>query len=200
MIFILAVGFNQSSDDKETYRPKRMHVFLLVPNLCAFIYTSAYDICKPSKSYEGEALVSLLKFVMNLAFNILMLDISLKLDDRLGWTWSQAFFPFWIIFSILITITLVSMSVFMTVLCPMLTCKSKDWRKLPCFGWINLNLIGALVFGALVQMELVRLLDNKEVQEVSSDHARKLTMSIVYALIFALLMLIATVLLSRLIR
>lgn len=197
LVFILGVGFNQLPSSSGS--PLSIHLYLLAPNILVFFYCSMYDMCKSNKTYEGEALVSLMRFIFNLAFNALLLDISLKLDGSINWTWSQVFFPYWILFSVLVTVILVTLGIFVTILCPLIVCKSKDWKKTISSVWINMNLGGILVFMALLEIELIKVVDNHNIN-LTTTTFRPMVMRIIYMVIYVILTFILTLVFSKSIR
>ncbi len=115
-----------------------------------------------SKSYEGESLVRVLKFISSIALFGLLLTVSLHFDGNLKWTWNLLTFPMWIFFAILITVGLVSGSTLVTTLCPILGCKSRDWTRLVSYLWFNLNIYTLIIMLPMTQMQAVKLLDAKE--------------------------------------
>ena len=103
-----------------------------------------------------------LKFISSISFFGLLITVSLRFDGSLKWSWNLLTFPIWIFFAILITVGLVSGSTFMTTLCPILGCKSKDWTRLISYLWFNLNIFTLIIMLPMTQMQAVKLLDAQE--------------------------------------
>lgn len=168
---------------------KLVNLYLLLPALCAFVLNSCYSLCFSKRVYEGESLIDLTKGLSGISFYGSLLLISFKLDERLNWNWSQAVFPFWIFFAILITIGLVCVTVIVSVIGPLLTCKSKEWSKLACYFWINLNVFGMLFFMATIHRQVIDILDSKDPQKENTEGLENIIGAAALTAIFLLIYL-----------
>lgn len=143
-------------------RKKRINLNLLIPAICVYLYQRVQTMFCGNKSYEGESLIRVLKFISSISFFGLLLTVSLHFDGNLAWSWNLLTFPIWIFFAILITVGLVSGSTFVTTLCPILGCRSKDWTRLISYLWFNLNIFTLIIMLPMTQMQAVKLLDAQE--------------------------------------
>jgi hypothetical protein len=153
-------------------RKKRINFYLLVPAISVYLYQRFYTVFCGRKTYEGESLVRVLKFISSNSFFGLLLTLSLQFDGNIKWSWNLVTFPIWIFFAILITVGLVSGSTLVTTLCPILGCRSKDWSRLISYLWFNLNVFTLIIMMPMTQMQAVKLLDADD--RNSADELRML--------------------------
>lgn len=140
-------------------RKLKMRIFCLIPVVITTLLRGYFEMCSSKVAYEGEPLVNLMKLVFNITLMVFLILTCLKLDNYIKWSWNQVTFPFWIIFSIMVIGSLICLSFFLTSLCPILTCKSKDYQSLLCHGWVNANTIGVAVLSATLQLTIVSVLE-----------------------------------------
>lgn len=159
VIFFFGTGF---ANIPGLNRKKRVNLYLLIPAISVYLYQRFYTMFCGSKTYEGESLIRVLKFISSISFFGLLLTVSLHFDGNLKWSWNLLTFPIWIFFAILITVGLVSGSTFVTTLCPILGCRSKDWTRLISYLWFNLNIFTLIIMLPMTQMQAVKLLDAEQ--------------------------------------
>ena len=135
---------------------------MVIPLTVSFVLSSIYNLIIKKKSYDGEPFINLLKIVWDLAWLLLALTTSLKLDILITWSWKTVFFPLWIAYAILITATLVTVSVMLTSLIPLLCCRRKDLSRLLTYVWVNLH---SLALCILLPMLVNAVTDACESQE-----------------------------------
>ena len=142
--------------------PSKLSAFMVIPLTVSFVLSSIYNLIIKKKSYDGEPFINLLKIVWDLAWLLLALTTSLKLDILITWSWKTVFFPLWIAYAILITATLVTVSVMLTSLIPLLCCRRKDLSRLLTYVWVNLH---SLALCILLPMLVNAVTDACESQE-----------------------------------
>lgn len=119
--------------------PSSLSAVMVIPLAVSFVLSSIYNLIIKKKTYDGEPFINLMKIVWDLAWLLLALTTSLKLDTLITWGWKTVFFPLWIAYAILITATLVTVSVMLTSLIPLLCCRRKDLSRLLTYVWVNLH-------------------------------------------------------------
>ncbi len=155
------VGGRNLKNNLVSGRKLKMRIFCLIPLLVSTLIKGYLDMCGTKVIYEGEPLVNLLKLVLNIAAMVLLINVNLKLDGYISWTWKQISFPFWIIFSIMVVGCLIFLSFLLMALCPILACKSKNYRSLLCHCWINANSIGITALSIILNTTIVSQLDKR---------------------------------------
>lgn len=146
--------------------PSKLSPFMVLPLGVSFLISSLYEMILKKKTYEGEPFIILLKIVWDLAWILLALTTSLKLDEIISWSWKTVFFPLWIAYAILITATLVTMSIMLTTLAPMICCKRKDLGRLVTYGWINMH---SLALCIILPMLVTSITSASEDQSIDSS-------------------------------
>ena len=138
-ITIFFLGISTILLQNKSNRSSTKTVWMMIPLAITFIVSALYSIILKKKTYDGEPFIKLLKIVWDLAWVLLALTVSLKLDGLISWGWKTVFFPLWIAYAILITATLVTVSIMLTTLIPIFCCRRKDMSRVLTYIWINLH-------------------------------------------------------------
>lgn len=126
--------------------PLRLSPFMVIPLGLSFLLSSIYNMVIKKKVYEGEPFIQLLRIIWELAWVLFALTLSLKLDDMIGWEWKTVFFPMWIAYAILVTVTLVTVSLLLTSISPVFCCKRCEGGRMLAYLWVNLHSLALCVF------------------------------------------------------
>ena len=148
---------------------------MVIPLLATFILSGIYNFVIKKKVYEGEPFVKLLKIIWDLAWLLLALTLSLKLDNIITWSWKTVFFPIWIAYAILIIASLVTVSIVLATLAPSVCCRRIQWSRLLTYFWINLHSLAMCVFLPILVSAIVEVCEDKSEAKDGGDKYKPLT-------------------------
>lgn len=99
--------------------PGLFYSLCIGPIAICTVWISCVNVFKACKN-NGETLSKILTIVLRMFFVLQVSNIFLKMDEVIGSAWNEIFWPFWIVFSIMIGLSFTIVLIFFTKLCSLL--------------------------------------------------------------------------------
>lgn len=154
----------------------------------SFAVSSIHGLFCVKKIYEGEPFVKIVKIIWDLSGVLFAINLGLKLDGIVTWSWSTVFYPAWIAFAILITASLITIGVMISSLVPIFCCKIKYVPRFLVSFWINMHIVAGAVFVVLIPSSIVGFLDDKN----DKDKFSKLSTIVIVFTIYVLALMFSS--------